>query len=64
MTPNDTASTALCSWILITRKSPLRLTGTNENLVINYKYPAIALQTSYSTPVVLTMQVYASVQVL
>ena len=36
-TPNDTASTALCSSI---RKSPLRLTSTNENLVINYEYPA------------------------
>ena len=40
LTPNDTASTALCSSILITSKSPLRLTGTNENLVINYEYPA------------------------
>ena len=40
LTPNDTPSRALCSSILITRKSPLRLTGTNENLVINYEYPA------------------------
>ena len=39
-TPNDTASRALCNSIFITSKSPLRLTGTNENLVINYEYPA------------------------
>ena len=48
-TPNDTASTALRSSILITLKSPLRLTGTNENLVINYEYPAgLGCETSLS----------------